>query len=178
MDESQNWLARAREGDEQSFRKLVELHEQQVYATVVGMLGDTAVARDVSQEVFIRFYKTMDQFRGDAKLSTYLSRIAINLSINEQKRRKRRRWLSIRQEDSTLEIPDNSASPERQELQDTLRRALQLLEPGFRAVVVLRLVDGYSVKETADILGLPQGTVASRLARAQQKLQKILKQWL
>ena len=68
--------------------------------------------------------------------------------------------------------------PGRQDMQDTLRKALQVLDPEFRAVVVLRLIDGYSVRETAEILGLPQGTVASRLARGQQKLREILKKWL
>jgi RNA polymerase sigma-70 factor (ECF subfamily) len=75
-------------------------------------------------------------------------------------------------------VEDTAARPERQDLQDALQRAMQQLGPEFRAVVALRLVEGYSVKEAADILGLPQGTIASRLARAQQKLRSILEPWL
>ena len=178
MEDNLEYLEKARKGDERSFGRLVNQYESQVYATVVGMLGETNSAKDVTQEVFIRFYKAMKTFRADAKISTYLSRIAINLSINELNRRKKRRWLSIQRDVPNLEISDHAASAEQQELRDSLRIALQTLTPEFRAVVVLRLVDGYSVQETADILGLPQGTVASRLARAQKKLQETLKQWL
>jgi RNA polymerase sigma-70 factor (ECF subfamily) len=177
MEEDQKWLVQSLNGDEQSFRKLVERYEHLVYTTVVGMLGEVPEAKDVTQEVFIRFYKSMHQFRGEASLGTYLSRIAINLSINEQKRRKRRRWLSISRFPALNSVVDNSSSPERTELKDTLRKAIQQLTPEFRAVVVLRLIDGYSVKEVAEILELPSGTIASRLSRAQEKLQKIIKQW-
>lgn len=180
MQKGPDVVERARRGDQSAFRQLVEEHEGLVRSTVAGMLGDTAEADDVAQEVFIRFYKALKDFRGDAQVGTYLSRIAINLSINELKKRQRRkRWLSIIQkEESNPALEDGSMNPGRQDMQDALRRALQALDSDFRAVVVLRLVDGYSVKETAEILGLPQGTVASRLARGQQKLREILEKWL
>ncbi|MCG8327625.1 MAG: sigma-70 family RNA polymerase sigma factor [Chitinophagales bacterium] len=179
MEDDQQLLAKARQGDEHSFRCIVQKYEQAVYATTIGMLGNTADAEDITQEVFIRFHRSLHQFKGEASLGTYLTRIAINLSINEQKKRKRRRWMSIqRTESPDLQISDPTQSPERSDLQDALKKALQILEPDFRSVLVLRLVDGYSVQETAEILQLPMGTVASRLARAQKKLQEILKQWL
>ncbi len=180
MHKSLDVIERARCGDQAAFRQLVEAHELLVRSTVVGMLGDTAEADDVAQEVFIRFYKALKDFRGDAQVGTYLTRIAINLSVNELKRRQRKnRWLSvIRKERNNPGMEDDSMNPGRQDMQDALRKALQRLEPEFRTVAVLRLIDGYSVKETADILGLPQGTVASRLARGQQKLREILEKWL
>ena len=180
MHKNLDVLERARRGDQAAFRQMVEAHEGLVRSTVAGMLGDTAEADDVAQEVFIRFYKALENFRGDAQVGTYLSRIAINLSINELKRRQRRnRWFSvIRKEDGASGVEDGSMNPGRQDMRDTLHKALQVLEPDFRSVVVLRLIDGYSVKETAEILGLPQGTVASRLARGQQKLREILEKWL
>jgi RNA polymerase sigma-70 factor (ECF subfamily) len=178
MEDKLECLEKARCGDEKSFARLVNQYEGQVYATALGMLGETNTAKDVTQEVFIRFYKAIKTFRGDARISTYLSRIAINLSINELNKRKRRRWLSLQRDLPHLELSDHSAAAEQQELRDSLKKALQTLTPEFRAVVVLRLVDGYSVQETAEILNVPQGTVASRLARAQKKLQQTLKQWL
>lgn len=169
-------IALASSGDENAFRFLVERYQQQVRATVVGMLGEVPEADDVSQSVFIRFYKSLEKFRGESGLGTYLTRIAINLSLNELKRRQRRfqRFFSLQKEDRVMEIADRSESPERMETRDLISQALQRLEPDFRAIVVLRLVEGYSVKETAKMLELPMGTVASRLARAQRKLKEIL----
>ncbi len=144
------------------------------------MLGDTAEADDVAQEVFIRFFQSLDKFRGEAKLGTYLSRIAINLSLNELKRRQRKnRWLTfIKKDDPNLLVEDASANPINNETKDLVQKALQILEPEFRSVIVLRMLDGYSVKETADILQVPEGTVASRLARGQKKLKGILEKIL
>lgn len=174
-------IQQARSGNQLAFRRLVEQHEQQVRATVVGMLGDQPEAVDVAQEVFIRFYKSLDNFKGDAKLSTYLTRIAINLSLNELKKRKRKfSWLSFSREgeEAELQIEDRHENPERADKREMIQKALQQIEPEFRAVVILRLVDGYSVKETAELLDLPEGTVASRLARGQKKLKNLLQHWL
>ena len=173
-------LRQARAGNQLAFRKLVEQHEQQVRATVFGMLGDRPEAVDVAQEVFIRFYKSINNFKGDASLGTYLTRIAINLSLNELKRRKRSTWLTFFKgdEEKEIQIEDTNANPERTDTREMVNKALQLLDPDFRAVVVLRMIDGYSVKETAVMLDLPEGTVASRLARGQKKLKEILEKWM
>lgn len=172
-------VERSKQGDDSAFRVLVHRHEQQVRSIVIGMLGDTAESDDVAQEVFIRFYRSIQDFRGEAALSTYLSRIAINLSLNEIKRRETRhmRIAFFHGNELKADKADNGMSPERQEIKEAVQKALLMLEPDFRSVVVLRLVDGYSVKETAEILHLPQGTVASRLARGQEKLKDILTKW-
>ena len=172
-------VKRAKQGDNAAFRMLVHRHEHQVRSIVIGMLGNTAESDDVAQEVFIRFYRSLGDFRGEAALSTYLSRIAINLSLNEIKRRdtRHKRLAFFHGNEMPIEEADNCADPERQDIRDAVHKALQLLEPDFRMVIILRLIDGYSVKETAEILQLPQGTVASRLARAQEKLKDILKKW-
>ena len=165
-------IALSKKGNMLAFRQLVERHQTQVRSTVVGMLGDTPEAKDVSQEVFIRFFRTLEKFREESALSTYLVRIAINLCLNELKKRKRKNtWLgSLKNDSPAFELADESEDPSRADMKDLLRKALKTLDPEFRTVVVLRLVDGYSVKETAEILNLPEGTVASRLARAQKKL--------
>jgi RNA polymerase sigma-70 factor (ECF subfamily) len=177
MQSDSELIQRSKAGESVAFKQLVERHEQQVRAIIMGMLGNTPEARDVAQEVFIRFYKSLDSFRGDAKLSTYLSRIAINLSLNELKRKQKRqkRYLFFQKDEKELQIEDRSSQAEAMETRDWIQQGLAQLEPEFKTIIVLRLMEGYSVKETAEILKLPQGTVASRLARAQKKLSTILR---
>ena len=168
-------VAAARRGDHNAFRELVRLLEPRVAATVIGMLGHCQEAEDVGQETFIRFYNALDKFRGEAKVETYVTRIAINLSLNELKRRRRKALLFAEQPETDLENLSNREIVEiDRDTQATVRWAVRQLAPRFRAVIVLRLIDGYSTRETAEILNLPIGTVLSRLSRAQKKLKIIL----
>lgn len=167
-------LQQAREGSGDAFKELVRRYEPRVAATVIGMLGRCPEADDVGQETFIRFYKAMHDFRGDSELGTYLTRIAINLSLNELKRRKRRFGLFPKSTDAVLDLADETDRHGASETRNLVRQAIQQLEPDFKSVVVLRLVQGYSTKETAGILNVPEGTVLSRLSRAQKKLRTIL----
>jgi RNA polymerase sigma-70 factor (ECF subfamily) len=165
----------SREGDENAFKQLIKQYESRVAATVIGMLGNCPEAEDVGQETFIRFYNHLDKFRGDASVGTYLTRIAINLSLNELKRRKRKSLVFFRKlSDEDFDIADESNETGFDDNKELVQQSIQKLEPKFRSVVVLRLMDGYSTAETAEILKLPLGTVLSRLARGQQKLKKIL----
>lgn len=170
-------IERSRSGDQAAFRLLVDKYEPQVAGTVIGMLGNTEEAEDVGQEVFIRFFRSMGNYRGEAALGTYLTRIAINLSLNALKKRKRRnifRFLRNDGEAQDFQIPDHGLTREQVETQQLVQKALQDLEPDFRAVIVLRMIEGYSTKETAEMLEMPLGTVLSRLSRAQKKLKEIL----
>jgi len=169
-------IERARDGDNRAFAELVKRYESQVAAVVIGMLGNSDYADDVGQEVFIRFYKALHGFRGDAALGTYLTRIAINLSLNELKRRKRRLFFYSKSEnDKSILESKTDEQPDSFENQELVQQALQKLEPQFRAVAVLRLIEGYSTEETAQALKVPLGTVLSRLSRAQKKLQEYLR---
>lgn len=169
-------IARAREGDHQAFRSLVERYEGKVAATVIGMMGRGAEADDVGQETFIRFYRSLDRFRGDAGLGTYLTRIAINESLKALKKRQRWTQRFFSRDDDRLVLPDPPAddeSPlEEAERQRLLRQALDQLTPDHRAVVVLRMIEGHSTRETAAMLGIPEGTAMSRLKRAMSALQQ------
>jgi len=168
-------VQKARNGDNNAFRRLVEQNQHKVAATVIGMLGNCPEADDVGQETFIRFYRSLDQFRGESSVGTYLTRIAINLSLNELKRRKRRNTLFFSRSEVKMETaPEKNDPKKKKELKEIVRLGLEKLDPKHRAVAVLRLIEGYSTKETARILRLPAGTVLSRLARAQKKLREIL----
>jgi len=163
-----------KQGRTDSFKELILRYEPRIASTVIGMLGQCAEAEDVGQETFVRFYRNIHNFRKEAGVGTYLTRIAINLSINELRRRKRKSALFVRNNDVVLQKPDAN-EPLNFDRDEWVQRAIDRLEPKFKAVVVLRLIDGFSTEETAKILGIPLGTVLSRLSRAQQKLQKILK---
>lgn len=170
-------ILRSRAGDQGAFRIIVERHQNDVARTVVGMLGTTQQVDDVVQEVFIQLFRSLDRFRGDSALSTYLKRIAINRSLDALRQRKRflSRFLS-RDADDTLPEPvaEEGFSLEARERHDAVHRAIQSLPEKHRAVAVLRLIDECSTEETAQILDLPYGTVLSRLSRAQKKLQSLL----
>jgi RNA polymerase sigma-70 factor (ECF subfamily) len=167
-------VARARGGNEHAFRQLVERYEGQVAATIVGMLGRTPEADDVGQETFVRFYRSLDRFRGDASVGTYLTRIAINTSLNAIERRKRwqHRFQSSDDEAFTAPPPATSGGQDvdAQERRRLVRWAIRQLSPDHRAVVVLRMIQGHSTKETAALLDIPPGTVMSRLYRALDNL--------
>jgi RNA polymerase sigma-70 factor (ECF subfamily) len=172
----QELVAAAREGDDDAFEELVRCHEAAVAATVIGMLGNCDEAEDVGQETFIRFYRSLKSFRGESSVRTYLTRIAMNLSLNELKRRKRR--LSLFSRKPVEEFHDLAAprtTPHTGGDTGLVRWAIGKLDLRFRSVVVLRLIEGYSTEETARILDVPLGTVLSRLARAQEKLRVLLK---
>ena len=163
----------AAEGDQGSFRELVKMLEPAVASTVKGMLGNCQEAADIGQETFIRFYKALKNFRGDSDVKTYVTRIAINLSLNEIKRQKRRRVL-FAFDSKMSDKGSEDVNFKNQEIMSSVQDALTQLKPKFRSVVVLRLIDGYSVRETGEILGIPEGTVLSRFARAQKRLKELL----
>lgn len=166
----------ARKGNHNAFKELIKKYENQVAATVIGMLGHCPEAEDIGQETFIQLYKSLSKFRGESSLGTYLTRIAINLSINEIRRRKsKRRFFFFKADNKIDNIPNTKNTNDQNEIKKIVRMGIQKLEPKFRSVIVLRLIDGYSTDETAQILNLPVGTVLSRLARAQMKLKEILK---
>jgi RNA polymerase sigma-70 factor, ECF subfamily len=165
------------EGDHKAFKEIVDSYRKMVARTIKGMLGDSIFAEDIGQEVFIKLYYSLPEFRGDSKLSTYIQKIAVNLTLNELKRRKRGLSLFSQKGDDEmyrLEIPDSDTT-ERREAADLVKKALMALEPKFRIVVTMRILQGYSTRETAEILELPVGTVLSRLSRAQGQLRSILK---
>lgn len=178
-------IARARTGDDRAFAALVERYESAVAATVIGMLGRGDDADDVGQETFIRFHRALGSFRGESSLKTYLVHIAMNLSLNALKRRRRSLLRFVSNDDDSDEIaslPEPRVGPEgnfdASELHDIVRAAVARLGEKHRAVVVLRLFHDYSTRETAEVLGLPEGTVLSRLSRAMKELETQLRPYV
>lgn len=165
------------DGDKLAFSEIVNRYRAMVARTVKGMLGDTVFAEDLGQEVFVRLYHSLRDFRGEARLSTYLQKIAVNITLNEIKRRKRFFSMFSHSDGSEYreyDIPD-AEDEERKDARELVNKALQMVDPKFRIILVMRMLQGYSTKETAEILGLPVGTVLSRLSRGQEQLKDILK---
>ncbi len=175
-------VARARKGDRRAFRLLVERYEDEIAATVVAMLGPSGEVDDVVQEAFIRFYQTLDRFRGEAAVSTYLKRIAINRSLDALRRRKRLLARFRSRDDETYSVLEPSIEEEEhveaRERARLVHQAIDALPPKHRAVVVLRMIEGYSTEETAEMLDIPYGTVLSRLSRAHTKLKELLQPYI
>jgi RNA polymerase sigma-70 factor (ECF subfamily) len=168
-------LVRARAGDDRAFGVLVNRYEGAVAATVIGMLGRGDDADDVGQETFIRFHRALGRFRGESSLKTYLVHIAMNLSINVLRSRRRSLLRFVSRDAEPMDLPETRIGPDAEadaaELNALVRAAVARLGEKQRAVVVLRLFQEYSTRETAEILGVPEGTVLSRLSRAMKELQ-------
>jgi RNA polymerase sigma-70 factor, ECF subfamily len=163
-------------GDKKAFGEIVNRYQKMVARTVKGMLGDSVFAEDIGQEVFIKLYYSLAEFRGEAKLKTYIQKIAVNMTLNEIKRRKRFFSMFSQRGNNEMyefEVADHE-NEERKEASEIVNKALMKIDPKFRIIVTMRMLQGYSTKETAEILDLPLGTVLSRLSRAQEQLRNIL----
>jgi RNA polymerase sigma-70 factor, ECF subfamily len=175
LDENQLVKA-AIDGDKNAFSQIVDRYQKMVARTVKGMLGDSVFSEDIGQEVFIKLYYSLSEFRGEAKLSTYIQKIAVNLTLNEIKRRKR--FFSMFSQKGNAEMYEFEVADHdhenRSDAKELVNKALAKLEPKFRIILTMRMLQGYSTKETAEILDLPLGTVLSRLSRAQEQLRDIL----
>jgi len=179
-------IERLRRRDEAAFNELVRLYEAKIFHLVFRMLGDREEARDVAQEVFITVFKSIDGFRGDSKLSTWLYRVAANHCKNRIKYLGRRAKGSKTEltevtehgavESATMETSSKIHRPddlvEGMQTEQLVRKALGELDEEQRELVVLRDVENLSYEEIQRITGLPEGTVKSRLHRARLALQK------
>ena len=171
-------VERARAGDTLAFEQIVHRYEGQVAATVIGMMGRRPEADDVGQETFIRLHTYLHKYRGDAALGTYIVRIAINQTLKALQRRKqwRQRFMRYDQEapESMEPVVKGGDAVDARERERLVHVALGQINPEQRAVVVLRMLEGYSTRETAVMLNVPEGTVMSRLSRALERLKGLL----
>jgi len=171
---------RLRQGDPRAFEELVIAYQHRVFGVALRMLGSRAEAEEAAQEVFLRAHRAIADFRGDAKLSTWLYAIASRLCMNRLTSGERR---LLREGEETLaRIPSGHASPadelERSERDAALHRAIAELSDERRMVVVLRDLEGLSYEEIASALDLELGTVRSRLHRARMDLKEKLERFL
>ena len=174
------FLDRLRAGDAPAFEELVMTYQHRVFGVALRMLGNRAEAEEVAQEAFVRAHRALGDFRGDAKLSTWLYAITSRLCLNRLASGERR--LTRQGEDALLRLSDAGPRPdaalERRELETALGRAIAELPEDRRIVVVLRDLEGLSYEEIAQVLELELGTVRSRLHRARADLKEKLERFL
>jgi RNA polymerase sigma-70 factor (ECF subfamily) len=185
----------AQTGDRGAFGQIVQLYQDRVYNAVVRLVGDREEARDLTQETFTRALSKIDGFRGEAQPYTWLFRIALNLSISQLRKVTRRRTFSLDSSNGRaggdeqasglvqrIAVRDSSESPaeklERVERDAMVLSALGSIDAEHRAVLVMRDIEGFDYQQMAELLGLPLGTLKSRLFRARIVLREALKSYL
>jgi RNA polymerase sigma-70 factor (ECF subfamily) len=180
------FIERLRARDERAFNDLVKRYERRVFGLLLRLIGRRDEAEDLAQEVFVQVFKAIGGFRGEAKLSTWIFRIAVNISKNRTKYLARRRADSQDHfdgigdgaplhaaKDSTIAViarPDEVMSGI--ELEAIVERSIAALDPEFREVLILRDVEDMTYEEIAEITGLADGTVKSRIHRARIQLKE------
>ncbi|MGE0157850.1 MAG: RNA polymerase sigma factor [Gemmatimonadales bacterium] len=160
----------AAEGDARAIRALYDRYAPRVYAVVRRIAADDDLAQDYAQEAWIRAIRALPTFRGDARFSTWLHRIAVNAALQSLRKSDTR---TKREAPVTEELP---VAPEHADslLQKRLQRALDQLPEGMREVLILHDVEGYTHEEIGDVLGVTSGTSKSQLFKARAKMRALL----
>jgi RNA polymerase sigma-70 factor, ECF subfamily len=191
-------LQKAQQGDRGAYGQIILLYQDRLYNAVLRMVGDREEARELTQEAFTRGLSKLESFRGDASPYTWLFRIAVNLAISQLRKVQRVRIFSLDRpspngqggrRDATQaaslvdrvardrsELPPQRA--ERRERDEAVLAALGRLDAEYRAVLVMRDIEGFDYQQMADILALPLGTLKSRLFRARLALRDELRTYL
>lgn len=173
-----------RQGDRAAFRLLIQRHDRQLYRIARSVVLDDQEAEDVVQETYFRAFTHLGDFRGEASLSTWLSRIALNEAMRQRGRPPPLEHGSLdaragsEMDSMTSADRDPEASASQKEVRQLLERAIDSLPETFRTVFVLRDVEEVSIKEAASLLGIREETVKTRLHRARRLLRQILSQQL
>jgi RNA polymerase sigma-70 factor, ECF subfamily len=170
-------VKRVQRGDTESFEILVRRHQNTTFNLIYRFLGDYDEATDTAQEVFLSAYRSIQQFRGDAKFSTWLYRIAFNHASTRRKslNSKRQRQVTLEDHLGLVDCDENpETSAQRKEIQQCVQQALNSLDGDDAQIILLRDLQDISYEDIAQTLDVPVGTVKSRLHRARQALRTSL----
>ncbi len=184
MNDEKTLIRQVLDGDTEAFGGLVSLHEKQVYNLCLRMVNNPEDARDLTQEAFLKAWRSLQFYRSESSFSTWLYRLTSNLCIDHLRQQKRRPAVSLtmgeEEEPVELEVESSRPTPEEQvihrESRWAIAAAMAQLEEEFRLILTLRVVEELSYEQIAAVTDLKVGTVKSRIARARTKLRKILLQ--
>ena len=173
---SEQVIEACQQGDRAAFQLLFETYKDKVFSIAVySSGGDRALADDVTQQIFLKLFTAIRQFRGDSEFTTWLYRLVVNACLDEHRRR--RRWLPLG-ETVTMRNPSEKKPQEKQyarrEVSEAVQAAIGELKPKFRLPILLKYIEGLSYEEIATVMGCSKGTVASRLNRGHSQLAKRL----
>ena len=176
-------VARWQRGDASAFEALVRRHERRVFRLLLRMLGTREEAEDAAQEAFLSLHRHGHRFRGEARFSTFIYRVAANAALNRRRSlgraRAREKQLALRQA-AGADLPASPRDPEGSasgaQLQARVQEALLELPDDLRMAIVLYDIEGQSYKEISQALGIPEGTVKSRIHRARNALRGLLRE--
>jgi len=184
FDLDKQLVERCLTGDEGAWEDLVKTHTRRVYAICYRFTGKDSEAQDLTQEVFLRLFRTLKSFRsGEGSFTVWLARMTRNLLIDHYRRTRQERITDSIEEQLPM-IEERSLSSTRadgllagREASELLQYALQRLSPDLRETVILRDLEEMEYKEIAETLGVPEGTVKSRLNRGRAELARILRKY-
>ncbi len=168
----QELLQQARQGDEGAMHTLYRRYAPRVYAVVRRIAGDDGLADDWSQEAWIRAFRALPGFRGDAAFSTWLHRVAVNSALQGKRKQGRH---DERETPLTASLPGTGSGRDPTVLRITLERAMELLPEGMRRVLVLHDVEGFTHEEIGELLGIASGTSKSQLSKARARMRELLR---
>jgi RNA polymerase sigma-70 factor, ECF subfamily len=164
------------QGDRAAFQLLFETYKDKVFSIAVySSGGDRAVADDVTQQIFLKLFTAIRQFRGDSEFTTWLYRLVVNACLDEKRRRRRLLpWGETVETRNPSEKKPQEKQYARLEVAAAVREAIGELKPKFRLPILLKYIEGLSYEEIASVMGCSKGTVASRLNRGHSQLAKRL----
>jgi len=184
--EENELIARACEGDHAAFGEIVKIYERLIYSTVKARLGNEEDSLDVAQDIFIKIWRSIKNYRADCRFATWVYRITVNACLDFLRHTKftatepMPTYTDKDGDEITLEFADESingspeAAAERNETVRAVREAIERLSPDQKEVIILRDIEGYSYESISDMLGLEIGTVKSRINRARLHLKELL----
>ena len=188
LDEDGELVSSCKEGDLGAFEALVRRHQKKMFNIAYRMLGDSDEAANIVQEAFLSAYRGIKTFEEKARFSTWLYTILVNHSRNRLKRLRTQRFFEpfslddpLHSESGESKIEPVSDQPsaleglEKREIQEKVQQCISQLDSEFQEVIVLRDMQGFSYEEISHMLGIPEGTVKSRLFRARESLKDTLK---
>lgn len=185
IENEENLLKKSKNGDIEAFEELIKGYQKKVFNIALRMIGDYEDASELAQEVFIKIFKSIRNFKEESTFSTWVYKITTNVCLDELRKRKNKRIISLDEEikhdsgESQIQIVDPGLSPEalleKKEIKKAVIEAIEELSPEHRIVIIYREMQGLNYEDIARIVKCPVGTVKSRINRARQELKEILK---
>jgi len=176
-------IEKTKQGDIDSFEKLIEPYQKKAFNIAYRMLGNMEDANDITQEALLKIFRSVDKFQGKSSFSTWVYSIVSNTCIDFIRKQKKNQVVYLEQQGATgesyrIEVVDEMNTPEylfeKKEIQNIIHEAINQLNVDQKEIIILRDINGFSYQEIANILKCSEGTVKSRINRARGNLKKIL----